>query len=59
MGKRMHCSLMGSKPETSRDRKWKRTAICGLDGELQPTPQARAFVSAPKQPVQQSMPASD
>lgn len=59
MGKRMHCRLMGPRPETSRDRKWKRTVICGLDGELQPTPQAMAFVSAPEQPVQQSMPASD
>lgn len=59
MGERMHCRLVDPKPETSCDRKWQRTVICGLDGELQPIPQATAFVSAPEQPDQQSMPASD
>lgn len=59
MGEQMHCRLMGPKSETSCDRKWKRTVIGGLDGELQPIPHAMAFAFAPEQPDQQSMPASD
>lgn len=48
MGERMHCRLMGPKSETSCDRKWKRTVIGGLDGELQPIPHTMAFVFAPE-----------
>lgn len=48
MVERIHCRLMGLKPETSCDGERKRRLICGLGGELELVPQATVFIFAPE-----------